>query len=189
MPRSGRIGDRVWQWSGYAQYSYPAFIPFNPHTTEQQRVRDNFGRVSARWRELRQEQRDCWKAVARTKQSRPRLGQSGPLTGCQLFVQVNLARVNRGMAQLDWPPEETRRPKTAGLLAERAIRKRGPRSGLRRSEPQSSARCCGRTIGVQAGSRRSRRGWCGQRACRRIGPSRLRMGVLGIGFRVGCRGP
>jgi hypothetical protein len=189
IPRSGRCGDRVWQRNRYAQCSYSAFIPFNPRTAEQRRVRDNFGRVSARWRQLRQEQRDCWIAVAEGKQSRPRLGQGGLLTGCQLFVQVNVARANRGMAQLDWPREAAKGARTTERQAERAIGNRGPRAESRRSEPQSGARCSGREIGSEAISRGSRRGWFGQRTCCWVGPSRLRMGLLGIGFRVGCRGP
>ena len=105
IPRSGKRGDRVWQSNRYGQYSYPAFIPFNPRTPAQVAVRGTFGAVSARWRTLTEEQRVIWCAVARTKRSKPRLRQCGPLTGFLLFVKINVALANRGLAQVDLPPE------------------------------------------------------------------------------------
>jgi hypothetical protein len=105
IPRSGKRGDRVWQSNRYGQYSYPAFIPFNPRTPAQVAVRGTFGAVSARWRTLTEEQRVVWCAVARTKKSKPRLLQCGPLSGFLYFVKVNVALANRGLAQVDVPPE------------------------------------------------------------------------------------
>ena len=105
IPRSGKRGDRVWQSNRYGQYSYPAFVPFNPRTPAQVAVRGTFGAVSARWRTLTEEQRVIWCAVARTKKSKPRLQQCGPLTGFLLFVKINVALANRGLAQVDLPPE------------------------------------------------------------------------------------
>ena len=105
IPRSGKRGNRVWQSNRYGQYSYPAFIPFNPRTPAQVAVRETFGAVSDRWRTLTEEQRVIWCAVARTKRSMPRLQQCGPLTGFLLFVKINVALANRGLAQVDLPPE------------------------------------------------------------------------------------
>jgi hypothetical protein len=67
---SGKRGDRVWQRNRYCQYSYPAFIPFNPRTPAQVAVRGTFGAVSARWRKLTEDERRVWCKVARTKKSR-----------------------------------------------------------------------------------------------------------------------
>ena len=105
IPRSGKRGDRVWQSNRYGQYSYPAFVPFNPRTPAQVAVRGTFGAVSARWRTIAEEQRVLWCAVARTKRSKPRLMQCGPLSGFLYFVKVNVALANRGLAQVDVPPE------------------------------------------------------------------------------------
>ena len=105
IPRSGKRGDRVWQSNRYGQYSYPAFLPFNPRTPAQVAVRGIFGAVSARWRTLTEEQRVIWCAVARPKKSKPRLRQCGPLTGFLFFVKINVALANRGLAQVDLPPE------------------------------------------------------------------------------------
>ena len=100
----GKCGDRVWQRARYGLICYPAFIPVNPRTPAQCGVRGNFGGVSARWRTIPQDYRDIWGAVAKTKKSRPHLG-CGPITGFNLFVKVNVALVNRGLAQVDLPLE------------------------------------------------------------------------------------
>jgi hypothetical protein len=105
IPKSGKCGQTVWQRNRFCQYSYPAFIPFNPRTPEQVAVRGTFGAVSARWRALAEDQRIIWCAVARTKKSKPRLCQCGPLTGFLLFMKVNVRLVNRGLPQVDLPLE------------------------------------------------------------------------------------
>ena len=104
IPRSGKRGNTVWQRNRYGQYSYPAFIPHNPRTPAQVAVRETFGAVSKRWRALAEDQRIIWCAVARTRKSKSRLCQCGPLTGFLLFVKVNVALANRGLAQVDLPP-------------------------------------------------------------------------------------
>jgi len=111
--KPGKCGNTVWQRARYGQICYAAFTPFNPRTLAQVAVRENFSAVSARWRTLAQEQRDVWIAVARTKWSKPRLFQRGRLTGFNLFVKVNVARVNRGIPQIDLPPEHPRSSKLA----------------------------------------------------------------------------
>ena len=113
IPKSGKCGGTVWQRNRYCQYSYPAFIPSNPRTPVQVAVRGTFGAVSARWRELTQEQRNLWKAVAKTKKSKPRLLQCGPLTGFLLFMKVNVPLVNRCLPQVDLPMEYPRAPEPA----------------------------------------------------------------------------
>src|ERR1039458_6036157 len=104
IPKSGKWGGTVWQRNRYCQYSYLAFVPHNPRSTAQVAVRGTFSAVSARWRELTEEQRIIWCRVARTKWSKPRLCQKGKLTGILLFRKVNVALANRGLAQLDLPP-------------------------------------------------------------------------------------
>ena len=106
--KSGKCGNLVWQRARYGLICYEAFIPANPRSPAQTAVRGNFRAVSKRWGTLSQEQRDVWNAVARSKKSRPRCDQCGPLTGFNLFVKVNVALANRGQAQLDLPPEYPR---------------------------------------------------------------------------------
>ena len=105
IPMSGKRGDRVWQRNRFCQYSYKAFSPFNPRTPRQMAVRATFGGVSARWRTLTEAQRRVWMAVARTRKTRPRLLQCGRMPGFNYFVQINVARANRGLAQVDLPLE------------------------------------------------------------------------------------
>jgi hypothetical protein len=102
--KSGKCGNTVWQRNRYGAYCYPAFVPSNPRSPAQMAVRGNFGAVSARWRELTEEQRQIWCRVVRTKWSKPRLCQKGRLTGILLFMKVNVALANRGLAQVDLPP-------------------------------------------------------------------------------------
>jgi hypothetical protein len=107
IPRSGKRGDRVWQSNRYGQYSYPAFVPSNPRTPAQMAVRGTFRTVSARWRTITEEQRVVWCKVAKTKKSKVRLMQCGPLTGFLYFMKINVALANRGLAQVDLPPEHS----------------------------------------------------------------------------------
>jgi hypothetical protein len=103
--KSEKCGNTVWQRNRYCQYSYPAFVHFNPRSPRQVAVRGAFGAVSARWRTLTEAQRLVWIAVARTKKTKPRLLQCGRLPGFNFFVQTNVVLVNRGLAQVDLPLE------------------------------------------------------------------------------------
>ena len=111
--KSGKCGDTVWQRNRYGAYCYPAFVPANPRTPAQMAVRGTFGAVSARWRELTEEQRIIWCRVAHKKWSKPRLCQKGRLTGILLFMKVNVALANRGLAQVDLPPGYLKVPQPA----------------------------------------------------------------------------
>jgi hypothetical protein len=105
IPKSGKSAGRVWQRNRFCQYSYIAFVPFNPRTPAQVAVRANFAAISARWRTLSEAQRRVWIAVASTKKTKPRLLQCGRLPGFNFFVQTNVALVHRGLAQVDLPLE------------------------------------------------------------------------------------
>jgi hypothetical protein len=67
-------------------------------------ARRAFGSAAARWRTLTEEQRTAWRAAAKIKNSVPRLGQSGPLTGSQLFTKINCTLAALGAAPVDAPP-------------------------------------------------------------------------------------
>jgi hypothetical protein len=103
--KSGRSGNTVYQRARYGQISYPYHKPANPNTRAQRAIRDTFGAVVRRWRTLTEEQRQLWCAAARARKTRRRLGQRWPMNGYVYFVQVNVARVHRGLPQLDLPPE------------------------------------------------------------------------------------
>ena len=120
--KSGKCGNLVWQNARYGMICYKAFVPFNPRTPPQQAARARFAAVSQRWRTLAEAQHLAWIARASTIMSRPRLSQCGPLTGCQLFVKVNVARVHRGQPQVDLPPAYLGQPQPPVLYPDRTRR-------------------------------------------------------------------
>jgi hypothetical protein len=104
IPQAGKIGRQVTASNRSGQYHRQLVIPANPCTQTQIGVRHTFGAIAARWRTLTQDQRNAWTATAQTTNSVPRLGQSGPLTGSQLFTRINCSRVALGADPLDNPP-------------------------------------------------------------------------------------
>ena len=119
--KCGKSGDTVWQRNRYGQISYPYHIPANPKTAAQRLVRGNFGVVSARWRTLTEEQRQVWLRAAKDKKTRRRLGKSFRLGGFNYFVRVNVALANRGLPQVDLPPEDGPQPGLSLPLLTRAL--------------------------------------------------------------------
>lgn len=70
-------------------------VPNDPRTAGQLRARAAFGAASKTWSEspeLTEEQREAWRKEAAKVQSRPRLSQSGPLTGQQHYVGRRCAK-------------------------------------------------------------------------------------------------
>ena len=73
-------------------------------------VRAILSRVAARWRALQEAQRDAWMAAASEDKSNSRLGQSGPLSGFQLFAKINCTLAQFGQEQVDAPPARRSSP-------------------------------------------------------------------------------
>jgi hypothetical protein len=91
IPRSGRRGGIVWQRGRYGQISHAQVIPANPGTPAQVSVREIWSAVNARWPMPAQAQRECGDEDALTKRSKPRLQQSGPLSGKPHDKKLNVA--------------------------------------------------------------------------------------------------
>jgi hypothetical protein len=104
IPQSGKRGLYVSMGGRNGQVSRAWVVPANPRTESQMDVRRALGNVTARWRTLTEEQRSAWRAAAKTKNSVPRLGQSGPLTGSQLFAKINCSLATLGADQVTAPP-------------------------------------------------------------------------------------
>ena len=65
-----------------------------------------FGAIVKAWgRVLTEEQRRAWNAAAAKVRSRPRLSQSGPLSGETHFTGINNSRSRIGREWLLWPPD------------------------------------------------------------------------------------
>jgi hypothetical protein len=112
IPQSGKEGLSVSMSGRYGQVRRSLVTPSNPRTAAQLSVREIFTNVAKRWRALTQVQRDAWIAAAEAQKSKSRLGQSGPLTGSQLFVKVNATLAQFGQDEVDAPPAV---PSFAGL--------------------------------------------------------------------------
>ena len=104
IPQSGKRGLNVSQAGQFGQISRTLAIPANPRTDAQMSVRDNLSRVAARWRKLTEPQRVEWMAAASAVKSSSRLGQSGNLSGFQLFAKINCTLAQFGQDQVDAPP-------------------------------------------------------------------------------------
>ncbi len=109
----------------------------------QQHSRAVFGAASKTWsesQELTDDLRDAWHADAAKRQSRPRLGSSGPLTSQQDFVGRNCAKNQRDSGMLLHPLKRERertepgghKPEFASQVSPSQPVTRSP-SGIRRA--------------------------------------------------------
>lgn len=103
-PTSGSIGLQVYVPGRNGQVVRIRAIPANPQTSEQILVRSRLAAQATAWRGLTEVQRNAWIAAALNIQSRSRLGQSGPLTGEQLFCKVNANLASVGEPTVTTPP-------------------------------------------------------------------------------------
>ncbi|MCX6923892.1 MAG: hypothetical protein NT154_11900 [Verrucomicrobia bacterium] len=110
IPQSGKRGLYVSQGGRYGQISRAFVIPSNPRTASQTSVRAILSRVTMRWRSLEEAERAAWTAAGSGVNSVSRLGQSGPLTGQQLFNKINCTLAQFGQAQVDAPPARPQFP-------------------------------------------------------------------------------
>lgn len=113
IPQSGKRGLNVSQNGRYGQISRALVIPANPRTAAQERVRAILATTAAAWRALTEAQRAAWTGAALTQMSKSRCGQSGPLTGSQLYNKVNCTLVLMGADAVDTPPAKAALPAIA----------------------------------------------------------------------------
>ena len=79
-------------------------VPANPRTAEQLLTRSYLATTASAYDALTEAQQDAWIAAAANYQSKPSLGQSGPLTGLQLFTKINAALKLVGEPTVSDPP-------------------------------------------------------------------------------------
>ena len=104
IPQSGKRGLNVSLASPFGQVSRTLAIPANPRTPAQMGVRAILGRVAVSWRALQEVQRTAWMAAAKETKSNSRLGQSGALSGFQLFAKINCTLAQFGQDPVTAPP-------------------------------------------------------------------------------------
>jgi hypothetical protein len=155
IPQVGKLGLTV-TWHGRnGQVRRILAIPKNPRTDRQLEVRDLLQQQARRFDALTDVQQDAWNVAAAGFHSTPSLGQSGPLTGLQLFVRVNCKLGLLGQDAVDVPPVAPQFPalapqglvitNTGGAVAVKLTCPTNPGENtvLRASPPQNSAiRAC-----------------------------------------------
>jgi hypothetical protein len=155
IPQVGKLGLTV-TWHGRnGQLRRILAIPKNPRTDRQLEVRDLLQQQARRFDALTDVQQDAWNVAGAGFHSTPSLGQSGPLTGLQLFVRVNCKLGLLGQDAVDVPPVAPQFPalapqglvitNTGGAVAVTLTCPTNPGENtvLRASPPQNSAiRAC-----------------------------------------------
>ncbi len=114
--KSGRCGDWVWYMRGRKQCRHLYVKPKDPRTPRQRLWRARFASASKKYsHSMADDQRHACIAAGAKLQSRPRLGQSGPLTGQQYSIR-------KEFSAKPWEGERPREPKLKkGILkAEKA---------------------------------------------------------------------
>ena len=106
VPQLGKLGTTVtWKGRNGMVRRWKA-IPKNPRSSDQLVIRSNLASQAAAYHELTDEQQEAWIAAAANVQTKASLGQSGPLTGCQLFTKVNCALLAIGAPTVTAPPAQ-----------------------------------------------------------------------------------
>ena len=142
-PMSGKSGPYVYYMFKGRQRWRRDVPNRDPRTFTQLRSRAVFGAASRVWSQggtLTQEQRAAWHAEGAKTRSRPRLGQSGPLTGQQRFVGRNSTKAQRQLGLLLVPGQrKSRKPQLKRLqpLAVPAPHRRPVRRGYHRKTKPS----------------------------------------------------
>jgi hypothetical protein len=104
VPQVGKLGLSV-TWPGLNGLIRRILVtPRNPCTGAQQGIRQSLATQAAAYDQLTDVQQEAWIAAAAQMQSKPTLGQSGPLTGLQLFTKVNCALLAIGGNPVSAPP-------------------------------------------------------------------------------------
>ena len=155
IPQTGKYGLSV-TWPGRNGLIRRILVtPKNPRTDKQLVVRDLLSQQARRFDALTDAQQEAWNVAAAGYQSSPRLGQSGPLTGLQLFIRINCKLGLLGQEPVVAPPVAPQFPdlapqnlvitNTVGVVAVKLTCPTSPGGNtvLRASPPQNSAvRAC-----------------------------------------------
>ena len=101
---SGSFGGLVASHNRSGQYIRTRVRPTNPSSPAQVEVRVIFGNLAITWSTLTDDQRDAWTTYAINVPVTNRLGDPLTLTGHQMFVRNNAARIQAGLDRIDDGP-------------------------------------------------------------------------------------
>ncbi len=102
---SGKRGRIVAFQSRFGQCEREHTPATKSRTAAQCCASSDFGRASLGWNGLTEEQREAWCEFSKKVRSHPRGGQSGPLTGQNLFTAINRNQALLGLPPFLYPPE------------------------------------------------------------------------------------
>ena len=106
IPQSGGCKDFVSYRSPFGLCRRARIVPKNTWSQARERARRDFAVWARAWGgRLTQAQRKAWREAATKVHSAKRLGQSGPLSGQQLFQGISTARCCIGKTPFLLPPE------------------------------------------------------------------------------------
>src|SRR5512139_3273232 len=89
VPQTGKLGLTVTYPSRSGLIRRSWVVPANPRSADQLVQRGYLASIASAYDSLSEDEQDAWIAAAAQEQSKATLGQSGPLTGLQLFVKLN----------------------------------------------------------------------------------------------------
>ena len=104
VPQTGKIGLQVAFQSRYGLIRRMKVIPSQPNTVAQRDVRGRLTLAAQGFDLLTEDQQDAWSEAAAKFNTKATLGQSGPLTGLQLFVKLNTTLAQFGQDSVLTPP-------------------------------------------------------------------------------------
>jgi len=104
VPQTGKLGLTVTYPSRNGLIRRSWVVPANPRSAEQLVTRSRLSNAAQAYDTLTEAQQDAWIAAAALEQSKPTLGQSGPLTGLQLYTKLNAALAIVGEPSVSAPP-------------------------------------------------------------------------------------
>jgi hypothetical protein len=115
---SGRMGAIIASRNRYGGYFREGAIPVNPSTTRQGDVRTAFQYLTGYWESgLNAGQRASWNEYAAVVPITGNNGKSQIITGFNMFVRSNVARVVAGLAIVDPGPAELSLPEVDTALS------------------------------------------------------------------------
>ncbi len=101
---SGSLGGLVASHNRGGQYLRARVVPTNPSSGPQVEMRTIFGNLSTAWQTLTQTQRDAWTTYAINVPITDSMGDPLTLTGQQMYVRNNSARIQAGLLRIDDGP-------------------------------------------------------------------------------------
>lgn len=101
---SGSFGGVTASHGRAGQYLRARVVPTNPSSSAQVEIRTIFGNLASAWQTLTQDQRDAWTTYAINVPVTDTLGDPLTLTGQQMYVRCNTARIQAQLARVDDGP-------------------------------------------------------------------------------------